>query len=277
MIMKYTAILFAWITATSFLSCSEKEEDLEVDAVSSFAAMEVVPAMLMPEDKSPAADRKLIRRAVLNIEVIDLQKSYDSIKLLTAAAQGYMADEDHGQTDTRINQDMAIRIPEGKFDTFLVSLEGLSKKILRRNITTQDVTAEIEDMTVRLKTKKALESRYNEILRQARTVKDMLAIEEQLGTVREEIESMEARKRSMDKQIAYSVIDLSMFQITAPEPDYSDRFVDALLEGWQGFTGMLLSIIASWPMLILITPLAWGIRTLYRRFTRKTDTTAIPL
>jgi hypothetical protein len=272
--MKYTPILFAYAAVVSLFSCSEKKEELI--AISHVSAMMAPPA-LMYDEAPPVQGRKLIRHAALNIEVSDLHKSYDSIKLLTAAAQGYMADEDHGQTDTRINQDMAILIPEGKFDTFLVSLEGLSKKILRRNITTQDVTAEIEDMTVRLKTKKALESQYNEILRQARTVKDMLAIEEQLGTVREEIESMEARKRSMDKQIAYSVIDLSIFQITAPEPDYGDRFVDALLEGWQGLTGMLLSIIASWPLLILITPLAWGIRTRYRRFTRRNDTTAIPL
>jgi len=273
--MKYTTVILVWATAAALFSCRERnEEALAVNKISTVALM--APPPIMAAEEPPNPDRKLIRNAVLEVEVRDLHKAYDSIKLLTSAAQGYIASEEHSETDTRITQNMAMRIPEQQFNVFLTRLESLSQKILRREITTRDVTAEVEDLAVRLKTKRALENQYNEILRQAKTVKDMLAIEEQLGTVREEIESMEARQRSMDKRIAYSTIDFSMFQVTAPEPGYGDRFADALLEGWRGLTDMMLSIIAGWPLLILLAPLAWGIRALYRRVTHKTTGVAAP-
>jgi hypothetical protein len=271
--MKHIAIL---LTINALFACSANDAAEHVASLKFESAKLSVPVMAM--EPPPAVQyQKLIRRAVLSVEVRDLHKTYDSIKLLTSTAQGYVANEDHSETDTRTTQNMEMRIPEQQFDIFLVNLEGLSQKLLSRDITTQDVTAEIEDLAVRLKTKKALENQYNEILRQAKTVKDMLAIEEQLGTVREEIESMEARKRFMDKQIAYSVIDLSMFQITAPEPGYNDRLANALLEGWRGLTDMIFGIIASWPLLILLAPFAWGIRSLYRRLTRGTVTAPVQL
>ena len=62
------------------------------------------------------------------------------------------------------------------------------------NITTKDVTEEYIDLESRLNTKLEVKQRYESILRkQAKTVKDILATEEKLQIIQEEIESVQGR------------------------------------------------------------------------------------
>jgi hypothetical protein len=275
--MKYLTPALGCIAIAACFSCGgdKKQESVaDYETVAMMAPPPAIHALEMPEIHN--ADRKLIRRAILEFEVADIRKAYDSVKLLAAAARGYVADEKHLQTDTRVEQHIALRVPEQQFDTFVSGLESLSDKLVSRNIATQDVTAEVQDLAVRLKTKKAVEIQYHDILGKAKTVKDMLDIQEQLGIVREEIELMEDRQRSMDRQIAYSLIDLSMYQVTAPEPGYGNKLAGALGTGWQRLTAVTLAIIGYWHVFMLLALSAWGIRALYRRRAARSGAASLP-
>ena len=95
-----------------------------------------------------------------------------------------------------------IRVPADRFDELLLIIEPLASKIESKNINTQDVTEEFIDVETRLKTKKELETRYLEILKQAKTVTDIISIESQIATVRSEIESMEGRINYLKNQVS---------------------------------------------------------------------------
>ena len=68
-------------------------------------------------------------------------------------------------------------------------------KVISKSVNANDVTEQYYDVKIRLENERQVEKRYLELLAQARTVKDILDIEEKLGKVRQEIESKEGRLR----------------------------------------------------------------------------------
>ena len=78
----------------------------------------------------------------------------------------------------------------------------------------KDVTEEYTDVVIRLKNKKEAEKRFLEILKQTKTIKEILDVEEHLREIREEIESKEGRLKFLNDQVSYSTINLSIYQVS---------------------------------------------------------------
>ena len=75
------------------------------------------------------------------------------------------------------------------------------------------MTEEFIDIEQRLKNKKEVQRRYIEILQnKAKTVEDVLAAEDKIRIIQEEIESREGRLRYLKDNIALSTINIEMYQ-----------------------------------------------------------------
>jgi hypothetical protein len=61
--------------------------------------------------------------------------------------------------------------------------------------TGQDVTEEYIDLEARLRSKKALEAQFLEIMKQAHKISDALEVQSQIADVRADIERIEGRRR----------------------------------------------------------------------------------
>ena len=256
---------------------SYEDTDLEMPANEEvatvfYATESNAPAFSPP----PPYSQKLIRQATLIFEVGDINHAYDSIKLVVESFHGYTSNEEKINAGEQAEQHMDIRVEEKFFDDVIDRILFLAKNVESRNISVQDVTAEYSDINARLKTKKDVEMRYVEILRQARTVKDMLAIEEQLGIVREEIESMEARMKVMTNQIAYCSIRIEFSDvITTSVPGFSSKFLLSLQTGWNSLMKLFLGMTALWPFLVGGS-LAWiAIIRLIKRRRRSVHNTTV--
>jgi hypothetical protein len=83
---------------------------------------------------------------------------------------------------------------------------------LQRSIQGQDVSEEYTDLASRLKAKQAVEIRLLEFMDKASTSKDLLAFSDQLGKVQEEIERIKGRIRYLDQNVAFSTIELRVYQ-----------------------------------------------------------------
>jgi hypothetical protein len=248
------------LIAVSLSCCSPKEPvdqtiqytDMEegLPAVEEIAYETTANAPLAPSEDM----RKLIREATLAFEVRSVNNAYDSIKVIINNLHGYFSDEETVNNDLQIEQRIQIRIEETHFDEAIRQVLALATKVENRSITIHDVTEQYADITARLKAKKEVEIRYTEILRQAKTVKDMLDIEGQLGSVREDIESMEARMKLMSSQVSYSTIHIRFSEhivvAQAHKPGLSSRLVLSVYEGWNNLMSLLLAVVALWPFLL---------------------------
>ncbi|MBL0742772.1 DUF4349 domain-containing protein [Chryseolinea lacunae] len=263
---KYLIVLLAGL-----LSCHARSREVE----GKFAAPPAITHAVMMNAPPPLVPRlNLVREAKLVLQVKNVNATTDSLRSLLSQFQAYASDEHQEKTNVGLRMAMTIRVGENAFEHLLKRIESLGQKVSDRSITLKDVTMQFTDLNVRLKSKKEVESRYHQILQQAKTVKDMLAIEEQLGTTREEIESMEAELKYMSHQLAYCTIDLSFTQHhEEPPTGFARELGLALQNGWRAFLGMMLQAVRLWPWIVMTVGVVFWL--LHLRKTRKLRTSVV--
>lgn len=251
--------------AISFQAPPKMEEPLYVMAdeavVEGTPVLEELEAIEEIEFTPPKADatialreRKLIKTGSIDFEVSDIETTKKSINNLVKETGGYTSSEheQHEYDGPRFEQ--VVRIPSGKLEDFVLKISGLAKKINSKDMSTSDVSEEFVDIEARLITKKDLEKNYREILRKAKTVKEMLEVERELEDVRGQIESMEGRLQYLKSQVAFSTLTLTYFQlvpVVEEETDFGDRVAASLGNGWFNVVEITLDVIAAWPGIII--------------------------
>ncbi|GAO29646.1 hypothetical protein JCM15548_11858 [Geofilum rubicundum JCM 15548] len=125
-------------------------------------------------------------------------------------------------------------------------------------------------MEIRLDNKRNYLERYNDLLKQAKNVQEILEIEEKIRVLEEEIESTTGRLKYLSDLVDYSTLNLTISKIEEFKynPDNRDRFSErlkqSLSKGWYGFVDFLLFMIRIWPFWIIVA----GIVYLWRKIKR---------
>lgn len=241
-------ILFA-LTSIILVACHNRQEVSSSERMP-MAVMEMSPPPVLEMMPERGVDQKLIREAMLLFEVANVTSVYDSIKNLLPGLHAYIASERQTSDATSLEQNMEIRVREENFDRLIKRVISFATVVKTKTVDIEDVTASYIDTQARLKTKKELEARYHEILKQARTVKDILAIEEQIGSVREEIESMESRMTYLRDKTSFSTVKITFSERLADDPGFGDKVAGAVNNGWHNLVMFLLSLISLWPVLV---------------------------
>jgi hypothetical protein len=156
-------------------------------------------------------------------------------------------------------------------------VESGPDKIISKSVNADDVTEQYYDVKIRLENERQVEKRYLELLGQARSIKDILDIEERLGKVRQEIESKEGRLRFLDDRVNHSTLNIWLYQKKDRkyEPEdrdgFGQRLKKSLHKGWQGFVDFILFFLKIWPLWI-VGLLLWRFVIYLNRRSRKKKT-----
>jgi len=127
------------------------------------------------------------------------------------------------------------------------------------------------DGEIRLNSKKLFRTRYNQLLEKAGKVEDILAIEENIRTLQEEIESQEGQLKFLDDQVSYSTLEIMLFTektIIKPavtEETFFQRLKTSLANGWNMLVNCVLWCIMQWPWLIVMMILIVMVKVYLRR------------
>ncbi len=201
-------------------------------------------------------DRKIIRSGDLRFEVDDLEAARGSILERVKAGGGYVEGDERGDWGRSRSVTLRVRIPADRFDAFVQDLQGLGR-LESQNINTMDVTSEWVDVEARISAKRAVEKRYLELAGQAKSVPEMLEVERELGNVRAEIESMEARMKALRDQVSMSTLTITCTKQQALVERFSPKFGVAFKEGWNNLLRFTVWLTNLWPFVILIGVLVW--------------------
>lgn len=172
--------------------------------------------------------RKLIRTVNMNLETQDFDELIKNISDLTASVHGYIEQSDisgnslnlSGERSRRYSN-ITLRIPADNLDHFLTEVSNQGN-VTYRSENVQDVTLQYTDITSRQKTLQTEQERLWELLEKADSVDSIIALESRLSEVRYQLESLESQLRTLDNQIVYSTVSLSIQEVqvlTATEPD----------------------------------------------------------
>ena len=148
------------------------------------------------QSMAEAMNRKILRNAELTLEVQTLYLSTEDYIDSRIARRFVVLSESKQQQSGEGHQNLVVnvvvRIPAQQFDAALNEIRSQGTSVIQEKTTGQDVTEEYIDLEARIKTQKALESQFLEIMKQANKVADALEVQRQIADVRTEIEKLKA-------------------------------------------------------------------------------------
>ena len=212
----------------------------------------------------PDWDKKIIKTADLHIEVKDFQRYTSRLHNAVKEFGGYVAQEQQTQTASEIDNTVSIKVPVDKFDDLLLQLPSDSDRLMEKKITSEDVTMDFVDTKSKLETKKEVRERYLELLRQAHSMKDIIAVQNEINDIQGQMDQASGRIAWLGHSAAYSTINLRFYQVLEsgvreePSPSFFRQLEDSVAEGWKGFSSLLLGMISVWPLWIgLAVGIVW--------------------
>ncbi len=209
-------------------------------------------------NKNKGADKKkIIKDGRMGLKVSDLAKTKAKMDVLVKSQGGYYDSESLTNSDFESSYNLKVRIPGNNFEKFIAGIESEEGEILYKTIDARDVTDQFIDLETRLNTKRNYLIRYNELLKKAQAVKDILEIEEKVRGLEEEIDSTVGRLKYLSDQVDYSTLDLTITKEKdfKYKPTNRDSFLEqlkqAISKGWFGFIDFILFLFNIWPFIIV--------------------------
>ena len=169
---------------------------------------------------SPAAnpdwDKKIVKTADLSVEVKSFSAFTNRLHRAVQQSGGYLAQEQQVQSSYSIENTVTIKVPVDRFDDLLLQLPSDSDKLTEKKMSSEDVTTQVIDTKSRLETKKEVRERYLDLLKQARNMKDILAIHGEINEIQEEMDAASGRIAYLGHSAAFSTINLKFYQVLNP-------------------------------------------------------------
>jgi len=169
---------------------------------------------------APAAvERKIIRDADLELEADQPAEAQAKITAIAESRGGFVVESNQSSSDVkttvRDKVSMTVRIPADKFNESLDEIRKTATRTIGETVKGQDVTEEFIDIEARLKSQKALEAQFLEIMKRSNSVDEALSIQREIADVRGEIEKVEGRKQFLQNQASLSTIKIKIQSPTA--------------------------------------------------------------
>jgi len=168
-----------------------------------------------------AVERKIIRNAEITMEVTSTTDTQHKVTSIAEANGGFVVTSEAKQRENvdpaqrTLDIKLVVRVPSTRFGVTFDEIKKLASNMPQENVSGQDVTEEFIDLEARIKTQKALELQFIEIMRQANKVADALEVQRQIADVRTDIEKLEGRKRFLENRASLSTITVN---IQTPKP-----------------------------------------------------------
>ena len=225
------------------------------------------------QNQPVTVERKIIRHADLNLEAAAPEESMTKITTITDSKGGFVVESQQNTSDvkagaTRDIVTMTVRVPAARFNETLDEIRKTASRVIVETVKGEDVTEEFIDIEARLKTERALEQQFLEIMKQVKSVQEALNVQRELATVRGGIEKIEGRRRFLENQSSLSTIKIRLQTPTAFSANstgFSSQLGEAFGKGFDAALGFILGLVtfmtAILPFLLLVVlPLALVIR-----------------
>ncbi|WP_180336348.1 DUF4349 domain-containing protein [Pontibacter ramchanderi] len=223
--------------------------------------------MAPPPPDAPAIEpqRKLIKEGRVEYETARIEETRQKVFAAVEKHKGYISSDEEYTAPGRTSNTLIIRVPADNFDNLLREATTGVKKFDAREINVKDVTEEFLDVKARLKTKKELEARFLQLLKQAKNVTEVLEIEKQLATLRYDIESVEGRLKYLESQVALSILTMTFYETTPVYTGFSGEFKNGFQNGWDNLIRFFVLLTNIWPFLLFGLLLVVGLSRYRRR------------
>jgi len=203
-------------------------------------------------------DKKIIKTAKLNAEVKNYKNFSAQINDRVKKYGGYVSQEEQSQTEYKIENAIVIKVPVDQFESAVNDLLKDADKINEKTISSDDVTAQFVDGKSRLEAKRQIRLRYLDLLKQARNMEEILAVQKEINDIQEEIESVTGRLNFLGHSAAMSTINFSFYQVldaSANGPkdvNFLTKVKTSFTNGLYWMGEVLIGFVGLWPLILLL-------------------------
>ncbi|MGC8856143.1 MAG: DUF4349 domain-containing protein, partial [Anaerolineae bacterium] len=155
-----------------------------------------------------------------------------------------------------------IRVPANRLNEALEKIKADVVDVPTQNQTSQDVTAEYVDLQSRLKNLEAAEAQLLKIMEKAEKTEDVLAVFNQLTSIREQIEVIKGQVKYYEESAALSAISVHIVAEVSVQPievggwkisGWAKEAIQDLVFYLQGFVRFLIRfVLFTVPVLVTI-------------------------
>lgn len=228
-------------------------------------------------------NRKVIKTGEMQLQTEHFNDTVEQIMAYTQSLGGYVENsniqgknfyENSGNTRSA---HLAVRLPQKQFDTF-INKSGEFGNVLYISSNSEDITAQYVDTEMRIKVLKTRHDRLLELLKQSGDLKELFEIEQEVGEVTYEIESLSGQLQNYDQLVDMSTISIEIqevnkIEITVPIVTFGDQIASTFRSSIEGVVnvlqGLLLMFIAIIPFLIIIVPIGVVVIILIKRYNKQ--------
>ncbi len=287
--MNIKTLILTTIAAVLLQACGNKEnkETTEETAVVAMVNPPSIQRDAAPEMSSKRADiggysgssmesssasssnvdvdkKKIIRDGEISIRTQDINASKKKVDALLKQLNAYLENENMQNNPENTVYTLRIRVPSVQFETLVAGIENGEDEVIYKSIQARDVTEEFVDVEGRLANKRDFLQKYKDLLTQSRSVEDILAVQENLRVLQEEIESQEGHLKYLNDQVNYSTLNLTMIKDKefVYKPEAKDKFTErvkkSLSNGWNSIVDGVLWLVSMWGAIFVVL-VAWVI------------------
>ena len=264
--------IFGLIIITFFvISCSPKATEeasgvntvMDIENTTLEADKTEVPATLKKADNAELVKKKIIKDGKLGIKVSKLKEAKTNVDTLVRNLGGYYDKESLINNDYSTDYDLKIRVPSNKLEILIDKIEKGEGEVAYKEIDARDVTEEFIDLETRQLNKQKYLAQYQELLKSAKSIKEILDIQEKIRGLEEEIESTTGRLKYLNDLVNYSTLELNIsqkkdFKYTSEyRAGFFEKLKQSFSRGWYGFVDFFLFLISNWAILILFSVLIY--------------------
>jgi hypothetical protein len=253
--------------------------------------------------KTPS-DKKLIKTAELKFKVKNVHYSTEKIEDLTAKYGGYVTysnlqNQQERYNSTRISRDsimiskqivvindMQLRVPNARLDSFVRELNPLVVFLDYRVIKMSDVTLQFLANQKRSERLQKYEQRQKQhIDNKDSKLKETTNAEDNLLNRQNEADDLLLNSMSLEDQLKYCNISMNIYQkplivkevianfeyVSDKKPNFFVRIWDSIVKGWWILEELIMFLTQIWGVVLLIVGIVFGIKYLsglYKRLNK---------
>ncbi len=223
----------------------------------------LVQQMMIAQPAASPEGEKIARTVSLQVSVADFSAARESVDRIIKSRGGFAASE------TTANPKESVRsfsgnfeVPAGQCDATLQDFRSLGHVEEERQAS-QDVTAQTEDLDIRLTNSREEETRLKNLLRMGTgKVSEILEVENEITRVREEFETMEGKQKRLNNRVVFAAIELDVSEDFKADPGIRSsqlglQIRNALIDGYHdaadGFLNAIEFVLSVGPSVLL-----WG-------------------
>jgi hypothetical protein len=201
-----------------------------------------------------APAQAIVYTADLTVRAGNVARSAAEAKSIVTGAGGYVGNENAVEDPgSRPSATLIFKIPSARYQGVLDQL-GSSRIGGRVSLRQQadDVTQEVADVTSRVKSAKATLASFRKLLGKAESVDDIVQLEQEISTREADLESLQARQKSLSEQTSYATVTLRLegTAVTHHGHKRAGGFAGGISSGWRAFTAFLggLTLVLGWTL-----------------------------